>query len=325
MSVAADCPRTQHEAFEEAYFAPAATRSVTARRDREEAPCELRTAFQRDRDRILHSKALRRLKHKTQVFLAPEGDHYRTRMTHTLEVAQISRTVARALKLNEDLVEAIALGHDLGHTPFGHAGERVLDALYADGFEHNVQSVRVVEVLEPMNLSVEVRDGILNHRGVGVPFTLEGQVVKICDRVAYLNHDIDDALRAGLLHEADLPPWVEATFGKSKGDRIHSMVLDLVNTTRQDYGHVRMSDAFQEPFLELRAFMFQEVYYGSSAKVEEAKVQGIIEGLYRFYAATQPERAVVDFVAGMTDRYAIQDYERIFMPRPWRLRDEGPR
>jgi dGTPase len=325
MTTAADCPRLLQEAFEEAHLAPAATRSTAARRDRPEEPCELRTEFQRDRDRILHSKALRRLKHKTQVFLAPEGDHYRTRMTHTLEVAQISRTVARALRLNEDLVEAIALGHDLGHTPFGHAGERVLDALYPEGFEHNVQSVRVVEVLEPMNLALEVRDGILHHRGPGTPMTLEGQVVKICDRVAYINHDIDDAIRAGLLSEEDLPGWVASTFGSSKGQRIHSMVMDLVNTTRQDYAGVRMSERCHEPFLELRAFMFQQVYYGSSAKVEEAKVQGIIEGLYRYYSASQDARRVVDFIAGMTDRYAIQDYERIFLPRPWRLRDEGAR
>lgn len=336
-SVSADCPRTQQEAVEEACLVPQATRSVNARRDRPEQPCELRPAFQLDRDRILHSKALRRLTHKTQVFLAPEGDHYRTRMTHTLEVAQISRTVARALRLNEDLVEAIAMGHELGHTPFGHAGERVLDELFAPGFRHNEQSVRVVETLEPKNLTAEVRDGILHHTGPGTPYTLEGQVVKICDRVAYLNHDIDDAMRAGLLTEDDLPSFVGELFGRSKGARIHAMVMDLIVTTRQDYDHVRMSERFHEPFLMLRQFMFQHVYYGSRAKVEEAKVEGLIDGLYRHYkahpdelarglgrevSADDVERAAVDFIAGMTDRYAIQDYERIFLPSPWRLRDE---
>jgi dGTPase len=331
------CLRTQQEAFEEAWLSPHAARSATAQRDRSEAPCELRAAFQRDRDRILHSKGFRRLKHKTQVFLAPEGDHYRTRMTHTLEVAQISRTVARALALNEDLVEAIALGHDLGHTPFGHAGEAVLDALYEPGFEHNEQSVRLVETLEPMNLTREVRDGILHHRGPGTPQTLEGQVVKICDRVAYINHDIDDAMRAGLLTEASLPAFVGEMFGRSKGERIHSMIMDLVTTTRADYAGVRMSERFHEPFLAIRQFMFQQVYYGSRAKIEEAKVQGLIAGLYKHYMANpaelerglgQPviaqtlERSVVDFIAGMTDRFAIQDYERLFLPSPWRLRDE---
>lgn len=318
-------PRLQHEAFEDAYLAKAATRSRLAQRDRVEEFCEFRTAFQRDRDRILHSKALRRLKHKTQVFLAPEGDHYRTRMTHTLEVAQISRTVARALRLNEDLVEAIALGHDLGHTPFGHAGEAALDKLYAEGFEHNVQSVRIVELLEPMNLAKEVRDGIMHHRGPGVPFTLEGQVVKICDRVAYLNHDIEDAQRAGILTSEELPAWVSTTFGRTKGERIETMVRDLIYTTRVDYDHVRMSEALHEPFLELRRFMFQRVYFGSAAKIEEAKVFGLIEGLYKHYIATMDARDVVDFIAGMTDRYAIQDYQRIYLPQPWTLRNEGAR
>lgn len=335
----ADCPRTQTEAMEAMWLVPRARRAVDARRDRGEAPCELRTAYQRDRDRVLHSKAMRRLKHKTQVFLAPEGDHYRTRMTHTLEVAQISRTVARALRLNEDLVEAIALGHDLGHTPFGHAGEAVLDELHAAGFHHNEQSVRVVEVLEPMNLTPEVRDGILHHTGIGQPYTLEGQVVKICDRVAYINHDIDDAIRAGLLAESDLPGYVGELFGRSKGQRIEAMVRDLVMTTREDYAHVRMSERFHDPFLELRAFMFKRVYHGSRAKHEEAKVQGLIQGLFDHYVknpdetaralgrdvgADDAERAAVDFIAGMTDRYAIQDYQRLFVPQPWTLRDGRP-
>ncbi len=297
------------------------------------------TPFQRDRDRILHSKAFRRLKHKTQVFIAPEGDHYRTRLTHTLEVTQVSRTVARALGLNEDLTEAIGLGHDLGHAPFGHAGEQVLDALHQpDGFRHNEQSVRIVELLEPMNLTWEVRDGILHHTGPYLSHSLEGQVVKICDRVAYLNHDLDDAMRAGILHEDDLPPFVARTFGPTKGDRIQKMVEDLITTSASDYRTIRMSDDVQEQFLELRAFMFKRVYLGSRAKVEEGKAKGIVAALYHHYladvagleaglgrAVAGPEvaRCAADFVAGMTDRYAIALYEKLFMPTPWRLADES--
>ena len=329
--------REQQEAFEFQFLAHRATKSAASRgRVEPEPECEVRTAFQRDRDRVIHSKAFRRLKGKTQVFLAPEGDHYRTRLTHTLEVSQISRTIARALRLNEDLVEAIAMGHDLGHTPFGHAGERVLDELLPEGFSHNVQSVRVVTTLEPMNLTAEVRDGILNHTGPDTPFTLEGQVVKIADRVAYVNHDIDDAMRAGVLRESQLPDWIYQVFGTSKGQRIHRMVMDLV-TTSADLDHIRMSEAFHEHFLELRAFMFKQVYLESRAKREERKAQGIVEALYRHYAAhpaqlatelgrvvapDQVQQAAADFIAGMTDRYAIQLYERLFLPRPWGLIDE---
>jgi dGTPase len=333
--------RTQHEALELAILAPAAAKAATSRgRVEPELECELRTCFQRDRDRIIHSKAFRRLKGKTQVFLAPEGDHYRTRLTHTLEVSQISRTIARALRLNEDLVEAIVMGHDLGHTAFGHAGERAFDELLPEGFRHNEQSVRVVTTLEPMNLTAEVLDGILNHTGPDAPATLEGQVVKIADRVAYLNHDIDDALRAGVLREVQLPDFVYSTFGGSKGQRIHRMVMDLVKTTATDMAHVRMSDDFHEHFLALRAFMFKTVYTDSVAKREEAKVKGLIEQLFHYYVAHPAElatelgrvvgpdgvtQAAVDYIAGMTDRYAIQVFERLFVPRPWGLGLEGSR
>jgi dGTPase len=338
-AVAPLAPRERQEAIEALTLHPRATRAAETRgRDVAEPACPMRTAFQRDRDRILHAKAFRRLKHKTQVFIAPEGDHYRTRLTHTLEVTQISRTVARALGLNEDLTEAIGLGHDLGHAPFGHAGEHVLDELLEGGFRHNEQSVRMVEVLEPMNLTAEVRDGILHHTGPGTAMTLEGQIVKICDRIAYLNHDLDDAMRAGILRDADLPAWVPATFGADKGERIQAMVHDLVVTSSQDYAGIRMSEAFHDPFLELRAFMFKRVYMGSRAKQEEGKAKAIVAKLYQHYltdhegleaglgrAVAGPEvpRAAADFVAGMTDRYAIALFERLFMPTPWRLSDES--
>lgn len=330
--------RERQEAFEHQFLAPeAAKASATRGRVEPESDCPLRTCYQRDRDRVLHSKAFRRLKHKTQVFIAPEGDHYRTRLTHTLEVTQIARTIARALRLNEDLTEAIALGHDLGHTPFGHAGERVLDELMPEGFSHNEQSVRVVELLEPMNLTAEVRDGILHHTGPGLPATLEGQIVKIADRVAYLNHDIDDALRAGILQDCDIPDFVYRRFGLTKGQRIHTMVMDLVDTSSQDMQSIRMSEDCHEHFLMLRQFMFKAVYLGSRAKGEEGKAQGIVERLFHYFVqhpaeleselgrTVDPddgERAAADYIAGMTDRYAIQVYERLFLPRPWRLGDE---
>lgn len=294
-----------------------------------------RSAFQRDRDRIVHCAAFRRLEYKTQVFVNHEGDLFRTRLTHSIEVAQIGRSVARAMGFNEDLTEAIALAHDLGHTPFGHAGERVFDELLPEGFRHNEQSVRVVTLLEPMNLSWEVRDGVLHHTGCGTAATLEGQIVKIADRVAYLNHDIDDALRAGILRESDLPGFVYETFGVTKGQRIAAMVMDLVRETARDYASVRMSEAFHERFLELRAFMFKRVYTGSKAKVEEGKAQRIIAQLFEHYCTHPDElaaelgrpvddrrQATVDYIAGMTDRFAIQQYENLFVPRPWRLGDE---
>lgn len=332
--------REAQEAQEAERLSPLACLSHQSRgRAEPEAECDWRTAFQRDRDRVLHSKAFRRLKGKTQVFLAPQGDHYRTRLTHVLEVAQISRTVARALRLNEDLAEAIALAHDLGHTPFGHAGEDVLDQLHPAGFAHNEHGVRVVEKLEPMNLSFEVRDGILHHTGPGVPATLEGQVVKICDRVAYLNHDIDDALRAGVLRDRDVPDFVFKRFGPSSGKRIGAMVQDLVQASAAcGLAEIRMSPEVLEDFLELRAFMFRRVYRGSKAKVEEAKVAGLLGRLHAWYLA-HPEKlsvalgrvvrpgeeaqAVVDHLAGMTDRYALATYEQVFLPRPWGLIDEA--
>lgn len=332
--------REAQEAWEAERLAPGASLAAQSRgRAEPEAECAWRTAFQRDRDRVLHSKAFRRLKGKTQVFLAPEGDHYRTRLTHVLEVAQISRTVARALRLNEDLVEAIALGHDLGHTPFGHAGEAVLDQLHPGGFAHNVHGVRVVEHLEPMNLSFEVRDGILHHTGLGVPATLEGQVVKICDRVAYLNHDIDDALRAGVLRDRDVPDFVFKRFGPSSGKRIGAMVSDLIQASAgAGLVDIRMSPEVLEDFLELRAFMFRKVYRGSKAKVEEAKVAGLMGRLYgwlqehpeqlavalgRLVRPGEEAQAAVDHLAGMTDRYALACYEKVFLPRPWALIDEA--
>ncbi|MDH7576962.1 MAG: deoxyguanosinetriphosphate triphosphohydrolase [Bacillota bacterium] len=299
-----------------------------------EEPCLVRTEFQRDRDRIIHSKAFRRLKHKTQVFIAPEGDHYRTRLTHTLEVAQIARTVARALRLNEDLTEAIALGHDLGHTPFGHAGEEALNEVYPEGFRHNEQSLRIVEKLEGekgLNLTWEVRDGILNHTGSVRPATLEGQVVKIADRVAYINHDIDDAIRAGIIRLEDLPRESIRVLGDRHKSRINTMVLDLIENS-WDKPEITMSETVRQATDELRNFLFHYVYIGSLAKKEEQKARRIIKILYQYYldnpAVLPPEllkktetagiaRCVADYVAGMTDRYAIKTFERLFLPFPW--------
>lgn len=332
--------RAHQENFEQTWLHPEATQSMASRgRKIPEEDCPLRTSFQRDRDRILHTKAFRRLKHKTQVFIAPEGDHYRTRLTHTLEVTQISRSVSRGLGLNEDLTEAIGLGHDLGHAPFGHAGERVLDNLFVpDGFRHNEQSVRVVDTLEPLNLTDEVRDGILHHTGPGVPYTLEGQVVKICDRVAYLNHDLDDAIRAGLIDESALPAWVSSTFGRTRGERIEAMVLDLIEHSDLENRQIRFSEQRHDPFLELRAWMFKHIYLGSRAKQEEEKAMGIVARLFQYFssrpealeeawgksvASAQLARTAVDYVSGMTDRYAIAKYQELFLPTPWRLSDES--
>lgn len=307
----------------------------TRGREREEEPCELRTAFQRDRDRILHSKSFRRLKHKTQVFLSPEGDHYRTRLTHTLEVAQIARTIARSLRLNEDLTEAIALGHDLGHTPFGHAGEKVLNRVSPYGFSHSEQSRRVVECLENnhrgLNLTEEVRDGIVCHNGDKKAQTLEGQIVKYADRIAYINHDIDDAMRAGILAEKDIPREIANELGHSHSARIDHLIKAIV---RYSYGKpiVGMDDASQAAADELRAFMFANVYTNPIAKNEEKKVVDIIGMLYR-HLVDHPEklpesdfewiwkegidRVVCDHIAGMSDRYAIGCFEKFFVPRIW--------
>lgn len=304
----------------------------------EEEDCHIRTAFQRDRDRIVHSKAFRRLKDKTQVFLSPEGDHYRTRLTHTLEVSQISRTIARALRLNEDLTEAIALGHDLGHTPFGHCGEAILNSIHPTGFEHNRQSIRVVEVLERrdkhrrgLNLTEEVRNGILNHRGPDIPTTLEGQIVKISDRIAYINHDIDDAIRAGVLSHDELPDNAVRIFGRSHSARLNSMIMDMVENS-QGRNCIVMSLAKQEALKELREFMFKTVYTNSEAKRDEAKAQQILKALYEHFRdnpeGLPPEyyqdycqehgiESVKDYLAGMSDRYAINLYKELFLPKYW--------
>ena len=305
-----------------------------------------RTEYQRDRDRIIHSKSFRRLSHKTQVFLAAEGDHYRTRLTHTLEVSQIARSCARALRLNEDLTEAIALGHDLGHTPFGHVGEDALSACYRriradydevpDAYHHELQSLRIVEVLEyegkGLNLTWEVRDGIVGHTGDHVPETLEGQIVRIADRIAYVNHDIDDAVRGGVLREEDLPVGPTEILGHNHGARIRTMVEDLVRESADSHA-IRMSRPVWDAMMTLRAFLFERVYLNPSAKVEEPKAFGVVERLFLHYLEhpkSLPEeyapgsdrelvQRVTDYIAGMTDRYATRLYERLFVPASWRM------
>ncbi|MCL6612808.1 MAG: deoxyguanosinetriphosphate triphosphohydrolase [Peptococcaceae bacterium] len=329
--------RMSYEKMEREFLSPYACFSDSSRgRVYPEEPCGVRTIFQRDRDRIIHSKSFRRLKHKTQVFIIPEGDHFRTRLTHTLEVAQISRTVARALRLNEDLTEAIALGHDLGHTPFGHTGEAALNEVFPPGFRHNEQSLRVVDELEGwrgLNLSLEVRDGILNHTGPRDPYTLEGQIVKICDRIAYINHDIDDALRGGVLKKEDLPRECLEVLGFSHRERINKMVLDLIaNSTGKPF--ISLSDEVKSATDGLRAFMFEKVYVGSEAKREEEKARHVVKFLYRFMVenpkampreylerveAHGPDRVACDYIAGMTDRYAISQFTRLFVPRAFTM------
>ncbi|MGN0809309.1 MAG: deoxyguanosinetriphosphate triphosphohydrolase [Christensenellales bacterium] len=306
----------------------------TKGRERPIPPCPVRTDYVRDRDRIIHCKSFRRLKHKTQVFLSPVGDHYRTRLTHTLEVSQIARTISRGLLLNEDLTEAIAMGHDLGHTPFGHTGETVLDKLVPGGFKHNEQSLRVVEKLENgtgLNLTFEVRDGIVNHKKDSHPCTLEGYVVSLADRIAYVNHDIDDAVRAGLLTNECLPKSCIEAIGASHGERINTLVLDIL-TESHDRPYVRMSDSIFSEFNKLRSFLFDNLYHDSRAKAEEGKAEGIVESLYCYYLKhlekipaefTQyiesdgKERVVADYIACMTDRYAVRTYMDIFVPKDW--------
>jgi dGTPase len=296
----------------------------------------VRTDFQRDRDRIIHSKSFRRLMHKTQVFLDPEGDHYRTRLTHTLEVAQIGRTLSRALRLNEDLTEAACLGHDLGHTPFGHIGETVLNDLHSGGFRHNEQSLRVVERLEKnfrgLNLTYEVRNAILRHNGDQKAETLEGRLVKFADRIAYINHDIDDALRAKILTNEDLPKELTGLLGNTPSERINTMVRSVIIES-MDKDDVKMREDIQEATNKLRDFLFERVYYNHSAKAEEAKSRDVLEKMYTYYvknyALLLPEyepiissegidRAVCDYIAGMTDRYAISTYCNIFVPKTWK-------
>ncbi len=300
-----------------------------------EEPCEMRTSFQRDRDRIIHCKAFRRLKHKTQVFLSPESDHYRTRLTHTLEVAQIARTIARSLRLNEDLTEAIALGHDLGHTPFGHAGERALDKCVPFCFTHYEQSVRVCRLLERegrgLNLTSEVLDGIKNHTKGELPKTLEGRVVRISDRIAYINHDIDDAVRGGIILAEDIPKDIVSALGNTKSQRINTLVTSVVRNSKED---ILMDNSTTKYFDDLHEFLFSNVYRNPKAKNEETKVDGIITGIFE-YMLKNPEkltgeyakvrdsegviRAAADYVSGMTDHYAVTVYSDIFIPKFWEV------
>ena len=305
-------------------------------RRKPEEQCDIRPVYQRDRDRILHSKSFRRLKDKTQVFLTPEGDHYRTRLTHTLEVSQNARTVAKALRLNEDLVEAIALGHDLGHTPFGHAGERALNAVYSGGFDHAKQSVRVVDLLEKggqgLNLTYEVRDGILNHQTKGHPTTLEGCIVRYCDKIAYIHHDMDDAIRGGILTEADVPKDICEVIGYSTGERLDTFIHNLI-TNSYDSNQIKMSPDVDEAMKKIRQFMFEHVYTNSDAKAEESKAEMLVQTLFNYYRhhiellpndlralidIGEPEEMVVcDYIASMTDRFAISKYEEIYIPKSW--------
>lgn len=315
----------------------AALSSKSLGRDVKEEECIIRPAYTRDRDRILHCKAFRRLKHKTQVFLAPEVDHLRTRLTHTLEVAQIARTISKALRLNEDLTEAIALGHDLGHTPFGHTGERVLNKVLKDGFEHCVQSVRVVEKIENkgkgLNLTKEVRDGILNHRTSGNPKTLEGQAVRFADKIAYINHDIDDAIEAKVMKEEDLPKGARDILGYCVKDRINTLIIDIIKNS-ENKPNLSMSSDVSSAMQELRKWMFENVYVNSIAKEEDEKASQLVLLLYEHYSKNlelmtdeyldlikngeDKERVVADYISGMTDDYAIMKFNEYFVPRGWR-------
>lgn len=332
--------RETTEEWESAYLSSYASLSKNTRgRDRIEPLCDIRPEYQRDRDRILHCKAFRRMKHKTQVFLAPEGDHYRTRLTHTLEVSQIARTIAKALRLNESLTEAIALGHDLGHTPFGHSGEDILNRLCTDGFAHYKQSVRVVEVLEKkgegLNLTWEVRDGILNHRTSGHPSTLEGDIVRLSDKIAYINHDIDDAIRAKIFKEQDLPAEYTDLLGNSVRERLNTLIHDIIYQSI-DKPAITMSPGMETAMHGLRKWMFENVYKNEAAKSEEGKAQQLIVALYDYYRKhvdelpeeylvtmekrnEKEERVVCDYIAGMTDIYAIDRFNEIFVPKSWKV------
>ena len=330
--------RESLEQWEKVYLSPYASLSMNSKgRLKEEEPCDIRPVFQRDRDRILHSKSFRRLKDKTQVFLTPEGDHYRTRLTHTLEVSQNARTIAKALQLNEDLVEAIALGHDLGHTPFGHAGERALDRVCPYGFSHSDQSVRTVDVLEKggigLNLTFEVRDGIKNHQTVGEPATLEGKIVRFSDKIAYIHHDMDDAIRGGILTERDVPKEIGDVIGYTTGERLDCFIHDLV-TNSYGKNDIMMSEPVAKAMKDLRHFMFENVYTNKNAKSEEAKAEMLMETLYDYYLkhfdklpqemknlvdknGDPKERIVCDYVGAMTDRFAIAMYEELYIPKSW--------
>lgn len=335
--------RERWEQIEAQILSEKAAHSVDSKgRMIEEPPCDLRTCYQRDRDRILHSKAFRRLKHKTHVFIAPEGDHYRTRLTHTLEVAQIARTIARGLRLNEDLVEAIALGHDLGHTPFGHSGEAVLKQLHPKGFDHARHSLRVVDLLESkpgrvgLNLTWEVRDGILHHpkeQEKNPVHTLEGQIIKFADRIAYLNHDIDDSVRAGVLSLDEIPKEIAAILGRGHSDRITTLVKSIIEYGIED-DTLGMDPAVYGAMIRLREFMFQRVYYNPKVKSEDGKVERLIRDLFYYFKdhreaipeanlkfgethAMSDDDIVTDYIAGMTDRFAINIWKALFVPKDW--------
>lgn len=331
--------RESTEQWESQWLSPYASLSRNSRgREKEEPECDIRPVYQRDRDRILHCKSFRRLKHKTQVFLTPQGDHYRTRLTHTLEVAQTARTIARALRMNEDLTEAIALGHDLGHTPFGHAGERALNQVCSEGFAHNEQSVRIVERLEKggkgLNLTWEVRDGILNHQMSGKPSTLEGMIVRYSDKIAYINHDVDDAIRAGVIREDEIPRTYTDILGHSTRERLNTMIHDIVNNSLEK-PDIRISEDVEFAFRGMRKYMFENVYTNPKAKGEEEKAENILKELFRYYmdhperlsneyiermwqTGETQERSVCDYIAGMTDQYAIAKFQEFFVPVSWR-------
>ena len=315
----------------------AAFSDMSLGRDIEEKQCDMRPIYQRDRDRILHSKAFRRLKHKTQVFLAPEGDHYRTRLTHTLEVSQIARTIAKALRLNEDLTEAIALGHDLGHTPFGHAGERALNDVCPGGFKHYLQSIRVVELLENhgkgLNLSKEVRDGIRNHQMSTTPFTLEGRVVRISDKIAYIHHDTDDAIRGGIIKEEDIPKEFKDILGDSLVKRLNTLIHDII-TNSEGKNDIIMSPEIESTMFKLREFMFSSVYTNKKAKSQEEQAVRLLKQLFEYYLdnleqlpdeyyirienpSEAPYQVVCDYIAGMTDRYAVAKFKELMIPSAW--------
>ena len=330
--------RQRLEEKEKLILSPYASFSTkTKGRKVSEEPSLTRTEYQRDKDRILHCKAFRRLKHKTQVFLAPEGDHYRTRLTHTLEVSQISRSIARALALNEDLTEAIALGHDLGHTPFGHAGERALDSVCSLGFVHSQQSLRVVDYLEKdglgLNLTYEVRDGILNHETSGNPYTLEGAVVRLSDKIAYIHHDMDDAIRAGILKEDDIPKSIAEYLGRDTKERLNTLINDVIYNSI-DTDKVAMTDATYQAMTDLRKYMFDNLYTNPRAKSEERKAKIMLVELYEYYIEHMDElpenfralmkdhpkeRIVCDYIAGMTDQYSILKFEELFVPYSWKV------
>ena len=320
-------------------LSPYAAHSLHSKgRERQEEECDVRTVYQRDRDRILHCKAFRRMKDKTQVFLAPQGDHYRNRLTHTLEVSQIARTIAKALRLNEDLVEAIALGHDLGHTPFGHAGEKALDEIHPGGFAHYRQSIRVVQVLEKngegLNLTWEVRDGILNHRISGNPSTMEGQVVRLADKLAYIHHDMDDAQRAGIITEDDIPVTLRMLLGYTTRERLNTFVHDIIESSMEK-NHIEMSSEIYEAMMDLRKIMFQNVYDHPEAKKEEKKAIKMLKKLYTYYIENPDEmsaeyrqlmkkgesktQVVCDYLAGMTDQYSMAKFRKIYIPKAWEV------